>query len=71
MVQNRALFQSRGFLNHVKPSNYFGDKSVGFRGGDVRLVEGLPEVLAEEAEAGGDFVEGFVAAAFAGAEFAR
>ena len=31
----------------------------------------LVEVLAEEVEAGGDFVEGFVAAAFAGAEFAR
>ena len=28
-------------------------------------------MLAEEMEAGGDFVEGFVAAAFAGAEFAR
>ena len=53
---------------HVKPSNYFGDKSVGFRGGDVRLVEGLPEVPAEELEAGGELAEGLETAAVPGAE---
>ena len=46
----------------------------GLRGGGGLCYVGeggelLVQVLAEEVEAGGDFVEGFVAAALAGAEF--